>query len=87
VRYLIKTAPRPKPDRCEVCGALGSSFKKGLCLDHNHKTNKFRGWLCTNCNTVLGLVHEDTTRMKALIKYLNVSDKTGRIAGTPHKAA
>ena len=60
-----------KPDKCEVCKANGSDFKKGLCFDHNHKTGKFRGWLCSNCNTALGLVKENPKILLALIKYLN----------------
>jgi len=68
-RFLRKTAP-PKPDNCEICGRLASEFKKGLQLDHCHKTNRFRGWLCSNCNTALGLVKEDVATLEALIKYL-----------------
>jgi len=72
-RYLIKLAP-PKPDKCEVCGTLGSSQRKGLQYDHNHTTKKFRGWLCTGCNTTLGLVKENPKILKALIKYLKVNE-------------
>lgn len=67
---LRKEPPRPKPERCEVCNELGSNFKKGLCLDHNHQTNKFRGWLCTNCNTALGLTKDNPLILEKLIKYL-----------------
>ena len=67
-RYQMKF--HPKPLQCEVCKALGSSFKKGLQFDHCHKTGEFRGWLCSNCNTSLGLVKEDVKRLEALIKYL-----------------
>jgi len=69
-RYLRKIAPRPKPDRCEVCSELGSSFKKGLQYDHCHKTGKFRGWLCSNCNTALGLTKDSKNILSSLIKYL-----------------
>jgi hypothetical protein len=37
--------PRPKDGRCEACGE-----KKVLCLDHDHETGEFRGWLCHRCN-------------------------------------
>lgn len=70
-RYMRKLAPRKKPDACEVCGAKGSDFKKGLVYDHCHKTGKFRGWLCSNCNTALGLTKDNPEILQRLIKYLS----------------
>ena len=72
--YKVKQASRPKPDKCEVCGALGSDFKKGLCFDHDHSTGLFRGWLCTRCNVALGMVKENIELLQALIDYI----KSGR---------
>jgi len=69
-QYRIKNAPRPKPEQCEVCGALGKDFKKGLFLDHNHKTGEFRGWLCTRCNFILGLAKDNSETLRALANYL-----------------
>ncbi len=38
--------PKPEDGRCEYCGSdLGP-----LCLDHDHETGLFRGWLCHKCN-------------------------------------
>ena len=59
-------APRPKTDRCEICGNLAK-----VTYDHDHKTDIFRGWLCGNCNAALGLVHDDTQILKKMIKYLD----------------
>lgn len=73
-RYMRKNAPRPMPNECEICKTPASYFKKGLQYDHDHKTGKFRGWLCLNCNTALGLVKDNTETLKSLIKYLEVNE-------------
>ena len=62
---------RPKPEQCEVCGAFGKDLKKGLCYDHNHKTGKFRGWICGRCNFALGLVKDSKDILNMLIDYLD----------------
>lgn len=41
-----------------------------LCVDHNHKTNKVRGLLCSNCNTAIGLINEDLTILDNIKSYL-----------------
>lgn len=66
-----KHAPRPKPEQCEICGAFDIDFKKGLCLDHDHITGEFRGWLCTRCNCALGMVNDNTETLLALVSYIN----------------
>ena len=42
---LRKTSP-PKPLVCDCCKKPTEKFV----LDHDHKSNKFRGWLCDGCN-------------------------------------
>jgi len=69
-RYIKKIAPRPRPEKCEVCGNYGKK-RNGIVLDHNHKKGKFRGWLCSNCNTIIGLAKENTKTLKLLINYIN----------------
>jgi len=71
-KYRIKTAPRKKPEQCEVCGSLGN-----ICLDHDHKTNKFRGWICSRCNVALGMVKDNSELLIALANYI----KTNGISG------
>ena len=41
-----------------------------LVLDHCHKTNKVRGWLCNKCNVILGMADDDVDRLAALIAYV-----------------
>lgn len=66
----LPTPTRPEPETCESCGGFST---QAMHLDHDHATDKFRGWLCGNCNRALGLVYDDPTRLRALIAYLERS--------------
>jgi len=52
---------------CAVCRENGG---RRLSIDHDHRTGKFRGLLCTQCNSALGLFREDTNRLQEAIRYL-----------------
>ncbi len=56
--------------KCKICNKHGDTFKRGLCIDHNHKTNKVRGLLCHGCNLTLGAAKENILTLKNSIKYL-----------------
>lgn len=67
----------PKPDRCTICKTDPKIFKKGLHFDHDHKTGKFRAWICYHCNTALGMVKDNIWILEQMIAYLNkYGDKT-----------
>ena len=70
---LETKAGRPRPDVCEACGRPEHAKGKILNFDHNHATGKFRGWLCSGCNKILGLAHDDPSRLSKLITYLLLS--------------
>ena len=61
---------RPCPTVCECCGIPSD---RELCLDHNHKTGKFRGWLCHFCNTALGMLRDNPVIADAAARYLCAS--------------
>jgi hypothetical protein len=63
-----RLAGRKKPDNCEICGVVRKI--RGLCFDHDHQTGMFRGWICNNCNSALGLVHDDITVLEKMIRYI-----------------
>lgn len=62
---LEKKAGRLKLENCEICGGTGR-----ICFDHDHTTNKFRGWLCVRCNLVLGMVKDNTDLLLEMANYL-----------------
>lgn len=61
---------RPEPKNCESCGTPFSQVTFGACIDHNHTTGLFRGWLCGNCNLALGHLKDDPERIFKLMQYL-----------------
>ena len=73
VKQIRKTAP-PISKVCDCCGKEQgghSNHKKNkLCLDHDPKTNKFRGWLCNQCNTGIGLLGDDYDSIMIAAQYL-----------------
>ncbi len=61
---------------CGICfkpeTTIHNKTKKAqnLSVDHDHSTGKVRGLLCSKCNTALGLLDEDPTRVISLLKYI-----------------
>jgi hypothetical protein len=53
---------------CGLCGKWVHHTK--LCNDHNHYTGKLRGWICHNCNSMLGFAHDDINTLMNAIEYL-----------------
>lgn len=54
---------------CYVCHKPPTGERR-LAIDHCHTTGSVRKLLCSNCNTVLGLVKEDVNIMNKLINYI-----------------
>lgn len=61
---------------CEICGRTieecvhweSKYAPKNFCIDHDHKTLKFRGLLCSVCNRQLGWYEKHKTKIE---EYLN----------------
>jgi len=51
---------------CQICN---DTFKK-LVVDHDHKTNEVRGYLCRRCNVMLGMALDNTRILLNAIKYI-----------------
>lgn len=50
---------------CAICHE-----RRSLCVDHDHKTNAFRGLLCAQCNSAIGMLREDTSIIRSACTYL-----------------
>ena len=57
---------------CDVCNIPISGFE--LCLDHNHKAGRFRGWVCRRHNTGLGSFHDSIVELQKAIEYLEIDN-------------
>ena len=57
--------------KCCICAStLNSSRYTKFAVDHDHRTGKVRGLLCTACNTAIGLMKDSPLRMEQAAQYL-----------------
>jgi len=43
---------------------------QGFNVDHDHKTKKVRGLLCFGCNTGIGCLRDNPSRLRSAADYL-----------------
>jgi hypothetical protein len=55
--------------KCAICNEEPKT-KRGLHVDHDHKTGKVRGLLCHGCNVALGSFKEDVALLNKAIEYI-----------------
>ena len=81
VQELKIKHPRPTHASyaCPICNKTSEELKSSgrwdkhtlmWCLDHCHKTLKFRGWICQGCNIGLSRFYDSIAIFKRGIKYL-----------------
>ncbi len=78
---LKKDIPYPDDSYCcPICDKSADELRyktqpnrKVWCLDHNHKTDAFRGYVCFRCNIAVGQVKDDPTIAYRLFEYLKGS--------------
>jgi hypothetical protein len=51
--------------KCAICGKDSK-----LCIDHCHVTKQFRGFVCLNCNLILGFAGDNISILQKAIEYL-----------------
>lgn len=59
---------KKQDNKCAIC--CGTSGKRSLSVDHDHKTGKIRGLLCDNCNHGIGKFQDNIELLEEVIKYL-----------------
>jgi hypothetical protein len=74
MKKLDYLATKPRSETCEICGSFREATKKAMCFDHDHKTGKFRGWICYRCNMALGLVMDNIGILGNMIQYLQKAE-------------
>jgi len=70
-RDLRKRLKKESPPTSEFCECCGKSSNKPLCLDHDHITEEFRGWLCEACNLGIGRLGDDIAGVTRALEYLS----------------
>lgn len=54
---------------CAICGE-SCKINKNLTIDHNHRTGKVRGLLCSKHNRAIGLLEDDPEMLEKALTYL-----------------
>jgi hypothetical protein len=71
--------------QCDACAVCGSADWPGKDqrphADHDHVTGAFRGILCSNCNSGLGMFGDDPARLRAAAGYLERAAAGRPLAG------
>lgn len=66
---ILKEIKKLAPEKPAVCDCCKKPTDKWRC-DHDHTTNKFRGWLCDNCNTGIGKLGDSLSSLMYAVRYL-----------------
>lgn len=56
--------------QCGECAICGVVPEKRLVIDHDHKTGKVRGLICSRCNIGLGHLGDDVAGVRRALAYL-----------------
>lgn len=75
IKRLEKEFPYPTHEVCDGCGTDFTNkpkrSKRYLVLDHNHKTDEFRAYLCEPCNTGTGKLGDTYEEVKRRASFMN----------------
>ena len=68
---------------CPICGVTKWEQREDKpistwSLDHCHKTDEFRGWLCPRCNTGIGQLEDNVDILRKAMEYLQQHENKER---------
>lgn len=72
----LSNALKEQNGNCAICEEVlpdlmvYNNRKRGYAIDHNHETGEFRGILCLNCNSMLGMSKDNPTILDKASAYL-----------------
>ena len=72
-RDAKKRCTVPKSTHCDMCGRIENIIEQKnsrIVFDHDHKTGKFRGWICDSCNRGLSNLGDNLEGVEKARKYL-----------------
>lgn len=66
--------------KCKICSIEQNEnvLERKLAVDHDHKTGKVRGLLCTRCNIAVGFIRDNPGWAEKAIVYLNKHHNQGQ---------
>lgn len=54
---------------CAICLKPPTEFAR-LAVDHDHDTGRIRGLLCNLCNTAIGMMEDNSDRLRRAAQYV-----------------
>jgi hypothetical protein len=73
-------------NKCAICESelpdllTYENRRRGYAIDHNHDTGEFRGILCLQCNTLLGMAKDSKEILLSAINYLESKGSYAAVA-------
>lgn len=71
----MRTFAEKHGDLCDLCGKPDTTHRKrtwtrGLTMDHDPLTGRFRGMLCSLCNLAIGQAKDDPALLRRMADYV-----------------
>lgn len=76
--------PEPIDSVCPLCQQMPLEGK--LCLDHDHATGLFRGYICRQCNSMLGNAMDNPNTLREGADYLEAFEAAVVLLGMAHNS-
>ena len=74
-KYKLTDEAHAKILSITSCENPGCPSDERLAIDHDHDTGAVRGRLCGGCNSALGFLKDDPSRIAGLLRYLEASSE------------